>query len=71
MLVPVTVVGGVTVAVMDVVHVVAVRDGDVAATCPVLVLVVLVCLVGHGDLLQLRCSLRAVFNDRLDITRFQ
>ena len=42
MVVPVPVVEGVAVAVVDVVHVVVVRDGDVAATRAVLVVVALV-----------------------------
>lgn len=48
MVVPVPLVLRVAVAVVDVVHVVAVRHGDVPATGPVLVVVVLVDGVARG-----------------------
>ena len=53
-LVPVSVVSGVVVAVVDVVDVVAVGDGDVTAARAVLVVVVAVGLVAHAA--PLRCE---------------
>ena len=53
-LVPVSVVSGVAVAVVDVVDVVAVGDGDVTAARAALVVVVVVGLVAHAG--PLRCE---------------
>ena len=57
MIVPVVTVLGVTVAVVNVVHVVVVRNGDVAAVRAVLVIMVGVGGTAHGELLQYRATM--------------